>query len=93
MSACDGNEHTSDIVETLAVFQPPMFWLNADAQVLNICAPHGPHRTMTPQAPNQRDMRRSMPAERRHAAAASTPRLAALTAAEGDKPACRHAMA
>ena len=89
MSACDGIEHTLDIVEALAVFQPAMFWLKADAE-LNICAPH---RSMTQHAPNQSDMRRSMPAERRHAAAASTPRLEALTAAEGDKPACRHAMA
>ncbi len=39
MSACDGNEHTADIVVMLAVFQPPMFWLKADAEV-NICEPH-----------------------------------------------------
>ncbi len=38
-------------------------------------------------------MRRSMPAERRHAAAASTPRLEAQRSAEGNKPACPHAMA
>ena len=30
--ACDDNEHTCDIVEALAVFQPPMFWLKADAE-------------------------------------------------------------
>ena len=39
MSACDGNEHTLDIVEARAVFQPPMFWLKADAN-WNICEPH-----------------------------------------------------
>ncbi len=39
MSACDGNERTSDIVETLAVFQPPMFWLKTFA-TWNICEPH-----------------------------------------------------
>ena len=32
-------EHTEDIVDALAVFHPPMFWLNADAE-LNICEPH-----------------------------------------------------
>ena len=39
MSACDGMEHTAFMFETLAVFQPPMFWLKADAEP-NICAPH-----------------------------------------------------
>ncbi len=39
MSACDGIEHTLNIAEALAVFQPAMFWLKADAE-LNICAPH-----------------------------------------------------
>ena len=38
MSACHGNEHTLDIVEALAVFQPPMFSLKADAES-NICEP------------------------------------------------------
>ncbi len=38
MFACDGMEHTLDMSETLAVFQPPMFWLNADA-LANICEP------------------------------------------------------
>jgi hypothetical protein len=54
------------MLEILAVFQPPMFWLKADAP-MNICEPH---RSMKQRAPN--DMRRSMPAERRHATAAST---------------------
>jgi hypothetical protein len=40
MSACDGNEHTFRTSEALAVFQPPMFWLKADA-AFNICEPHG----------------------------------------------------
>ena len=40
MSPCDGKEHTPDIVVTLAVFQPPMFWLKADARK-NIYEPHG----------------------------------------------------
>ncbi len=88
MSACDGDGHTLDIVEALAVFQPAMFWLNADAE-LNICTPH---RSMTQHVQNQHHMRRSMPAEPRHAAAASTQRLEARTAAEGDEPACPHAM-
>jgi hypothetical protein len=51
------------MTETLAVFQPPMSWLKTDA-ALNICEPH---RSMTHQARNQRDMLRSMLAERRHA--------------------------
>ncbi len=41
MSACDGNEHTEDMFDTLAVFQLPMFWLKADNW--NIC-PHAPLR-------------------------------------------------
>ncbi len=41
MSACDGKEHTEPMAETLAVFQPPMFWLKADADSeLSICEPH-----------------------------------------------------
>ena len=59
--------------ETLAVFQPAMFWLKADAE-LNICEPH---RSMMHQAPNQRHTSRGMPAERRHAAAASPQSLEA----------------
>jgi hypothetical protein len=32
MAACHGKERTAYIAETLAVFQPAMFWLNADAK-------------------------------------------------------------
>ena len=39
MSACNGNEHTEAMFETLAVFQVTMFRLNAVAE-LNICEPH-----------------------------------------------------
>ena len=63
----------------MAVFQPAMFWLNADA-VSNICKPH---RTMTHQAPNQRDTSRSMPAEHRHAPAASAQASRPGSAAKG----------
>ena len=80
---------TKAIVVTLAVFHAAMFWLKADAES-NICEPH---RTMTQQAPNQRDMSRSMPAERRHAPAESTQGSRPRGAAKADEPACRHAMA
>jgi hypothetical protein len=46
MSACNGKEHTAYMTETLAVFQPPMFWLKADAQVI-ICEPHGWYDAMS----------------------------------------------
>jgi hypothetical protein len=98
-------EHTFDMSVVLAVFQPPMFWLKADA-VENICEPHRsmmqqvrnqrdvrrcePHRSMMQQVRNQRDVRRSMLAERRHPQAS---RLEARSAAKrAIRPQCRHAI-
>ena len=48
----NGKRRTADIVDTLAVFQPAMGWLNADAEV-NICEQH---RSVRKYTPKKRDM-------------------------------------